>query len=131
MGTDAGSRSPSHESFRRFILAARRLSAKGDYRLIIVTGTVLSRTDSYDEVLRIATEHVLRSRAEPGCLSHAVHRDTEEPLRLHFLERWADMPALKGHFAVPASRAFGAALAQLAAEPPSMALYEAAELSRG
>ncbi len=99
--------------------------------MIIVTGTVLTRTDSFEEALRLGTEHVLRSRAEPGCLSHAVHRDTEDPLRLHFLERWADMATLKVHFAVPASRAFGAALAQLAAKPPSMTLYEAAELSRG
>ena len=89
----------------------------------------MPRPGSFDEVLRISTEHVLRSRAEPGCISHAVHRDTEAPLRLQFLERWADMAALKTHFAVPESRVFGAALARLSAEPPSMTLYEAAETS--
>jgi quinol monooxygenase YgiN len=99
--------------------------------MIIVTGRVLARPDSFDEILQLSTEHVRRSRTEPGCLSHAVHRDTEDPLRLHFLERWADMAALKDHFAVPASRSFGADLARLAAEPPSMTLYEADELRRG
>ncbi len=99
--------------------------------MIIVTGTALARADSFEEALSLASEHVLRSRTEPGCLSHAVHRDTEEPLRLHFLERWADMAALKAHFAVPASRAFAAALAQATAEPPSMAVYDATECRRG
>lgn len=99
--------------------------------MIIVTGSVLAGSESFDEVLRISTEHVRRSRAEPGCISHAVQRDTEEPLRLHFLERWTDIAALKTHFAVPESRVFGGELVRLGAEPPSMTLYEANELSRG
>lgn len=99
--------------------------------MIIVTGSVLARPETYDEVLRISTEHVLRSRAEPGCLSHAVHHDTEDPLRLHFLERWTDMAALKAHFGVPDSRAFGDELVRLGAAPPTMTLYEADELHRG
>jgi quinol monooxygenase YgiN len=63
--------------------------------MIIVTGMVVTRPDSFDEILRLSTEHVLRSRKEPGCLSHSVHRDTEDPLRLHFFERWQDRAALK------------------------------------
>jgi quinol monooxygenase YgiN len=98
--------------------------------MIIVTGTALARSDSFDEVLRISTEHVLRSRAEPGCISHAVFRDIEEPLRLQFVERWTDMAALKVHFGVPASRSFGDNLARLSAEPPSMTLYDAMEMKR-
>jgi quinol monooxygenase YgiN len=98
--------------------------------VIIVTGTILARADSFDEVLRISTEHVLRSRAEPGCISHAVFCDTEEPLRLQFVERWTDMSALKSHFAVPASGAFVAALGTLTVEPAQMTLYEAVEISR-
>ncbi|MEP6785520.1 MAG: putative quinol monooxygenase [Sphingomonadales bacterium] len=97
--------------------------------MIIVTGTVLVHSENFDEVLRISTEHVLRSRTEPGCISHAVMRDTEEPLRVHFLERWTDMDALKVHFAVPASREFGGNLARLAAKPPLMTLYDASEVS--
>ncbi len=97
--------------------------------MIIVTGTVLARDGHFDEVLAIATEHVLRSRAEPGCISHAVFRDTEEPLRLQFVERWADMAALKVHFAVPASGNAVRAMAALCTEPPSMTLYEANEVA--
>ena len=99
--------------------------------MIIVTGTVLAREGRFDEVLRIATEHVVRSRAEPGCISHAVYHDTEEPLRLQFVERWTDMAALKVHFAVPASGEAVRAMAALTTEPPSMKLYEANEVGRG
>jgi quinol monooxygenase YgiN len=99
--------------------------------MIIVTGTILARPDSFDEVLAISTEHVLRSRAEPGCISHAVFRDTEEPMRLHFLERWTDMVALKVHFAVPESGAFVATLGKLTVDRPEMTLYEATEIGSG
>lgn len=94
--------------------------------MIIVTGSVLSKPECIDEMLAFALDHVRRSRAEPGCLSHAVSRDAEEPLRLVFLERWADRAALQAHFAVPASRGFVKVLAAFAAEAPTMQLYEAA-----
>ena len=98
--------------------------------MIVVTGTVFARPDSLDEVLHLGTEHVLRSRGEPGCISHQLMRDTEEPLRLHFLERWSDMDALHAHFAVEGSRAFVKRLSALVAEPPSLQMYDATELTQ-
>jgi quinol monooxygenase YgiN len=79
--------------------------------MIVVTGSVTARKDSLDEVARLSLAHVHRSRKEPGCISHAVHVDCEEPLRLVFFEQWADRAALLAHFAVPASRQFVSALA--------------------
>ena len=91
---------------------------------VVVTGSIQSQPERIDELLRLSLEHVRRSRAEPGCLSHAVHRDVEDPLRLVFVEEWADRAALLAHFAVPASRAFVKAAAACATGAPSMALYE-------
>lgn len=105
------------------------MAREGSGGVIIVTGTVLARADSVDEILRISTDHVLRSRGEPGCISHAVYRDTEDPLRLQFVERWTDMAALKVHFAVPASGEAVRAMTALAAETPSMTLYDAGEIA--
>ena len=68
--------------------------------MILVTGSVTAREDSFDEILRLSQEHVNRSRAEPGCIAHAVHVDCENPLRLVFFERWADRDALLKHFCV-------------------------------
>ncbi|MGP1684134.1 MAG: SDR family NAD(P)-dependent oxidoreductase [Giesbergeria sp.] len=72
----------------------------------IVTGHAIAGEGAEDEIGRLALAHVLRSRQEPGCLSHEVSRDLENPRRLLFVERWADMAALQAHFQVPASRAF-------------------------
>jgi len=52
--------------------------------MIIVTGSILAREDSFDDVLRSCLEHVERSRKEPGCISHDVHVDCQNPMRLFF-----------------------------------------------
>src|SRR5215467_16152438 len=97
--------------------------------MIVVTGSVTARTDSFDEVRRLSLEHVRRSRSEPGCISHSVHVDCENPLRLVFIEQWADRAALAAHFAVPASRNFVRALGPLAAGPPMIEIYDATRLA--
>ena len=53
--------------------------------MIMVTASILAREDSFDEVLRLSLEHVERSRGEPGCVSHDVHVDCQNRLRLFFL----------------------------------------------
>ena len=58
--------------------------------MIVVTGSVTAREDSVDQMRELSLEHVRRSRMEPGCISHAVHVDCENPLRLVFFEQWAD-----------------------------------------
>jgi quinol monooxygenase YgiN len=93
--------------------------------MIIVTGDVQASPDSFDEILRLSQEHVQRSRAEPGCVSHDVHIDANNPLRLFFFERWESREALTAHFAVPASRDFARRLSQLAATRPTMQIYQA------
>jgi quinol monooxygenase YgiN len=92
--------------------------------MVIVTGSILATDDTIDELIRLSLEHVRRSRTEPGCISHAVHRDVEAPNRLVFLERWASRDALHTHFAVPASGAFVEAASKLAAETPTIDIYD-------
>jgi quinol monooxygenase YgiN len=98
--------------------------------MILVLGSVLIQDGQFAEALRLSREHVLRSRAEPGCISHAVHQDTENPQRLVFVEEWSDQAALTQHFKVPASGQFVKALGGLAAQAPTMTIYEARQLSR-
>jgi quinol monooxygenase YgiN len=94
--------------------------------MVIVTGEIQARPETLDELLTVSLEHVRRSRTEPGCLSHAVHQDVEDATRLVFLERWADRAALDDHFRVPASADFVRTVTRLAAQPPNMAIYQAA-----
>jgi quinol monooxygenase YgiN len=93
--------------------------------MIIVTGSVTVNADALPDVLRLALEHVLRSRLEPGCLLHSVHQDVENPNRVVFLEHWRDRDALKVHFGVPESRAFAKTLTGLASERTTLEIYEA------
>ena len=87
---------------------------------IIVTGSVQGTDATVDALLEAALTHVRRSRTEPGCLSHHVFRDAEDPNRLFFFERWADRAALDAHFAVPASLDFVGRLRELATGEPTM-----------
>jgi quinol monooxygenase YgiN len=98
--------------------------------MIVVTGSVTAREDSLDEIGALSLEHVHRSRKEPGCISHAVHVDCENPLRLVFIEQWADRAALLTHFAAPASRNFVRALQPLAAASTTIEIYDASRLEK-
>lgn len=93
--------------------------------MVIVTGSVRVRPDAIERAIAVSLEHVRRSRDEPGCLLHSVHRDVEDDHRLVFLEHWSDMSALHQHFAVPASGEFVRELTDLAADSPEMAIYTA------
>lgn len=92
--------------------------------MILVIGHALAKPETLPDMLRLSIEHVLRSRAEPGCISHEVTTDAQQPLRLTFVERWSDLAALQTHVRVDASRAFGKALAGLADGMPEMSVYE-------
>jgi quinol monooxygenase YgiN len=93
--------------------------------MIVVTGYVVASEETRAELLRIGLEHVHRSRREPGCIEHGIYADAENPLKLHFFERWADLAAIKQHFAVPESRAFAKQLRAMAADPGEMHVLEA------
>ncbi len=93
--------------------------------MIIVTGGIVATAEGFEAARRIGMEHCVRSRAEPGCLSHDLHVDCENPLKLVFVERWADADALRAHFQVPASIDFVRAIRRLAAQATRMEVYEA------
>jgi quinol monooxygenase YgiN len=99
--------------------------------MILVTGHAIARKETEAAVERLAVEHVLRSRAEPGCVSHEVSRDVLQPLRFVFVERWSDMAALQAHFRVEASRKFAHAITELCEASPLMTIYQAEALHTG
>lgn len=98
--------------------------------MIVVTGSAIIQRDSFEEARRLGIEHSQRSRDEPGCISHNVHVDCENPVRLVFVEQWSDRAALLAHFAVPASRQFIKALSALLVEPSTIEIYDAKLMDR-
>ncbi|MFQ3323102.1 MAG: quinol monooxygenase YgiN [Pseudomonadales bacterium] len=97
--------------------------------MIIVTGSVVIEGGKLEQALVLSQEHVVRSRAERGCISHCVQIDNENPQQLSFIEQWADRQALLAHFAVPASQGFVQSLSALANSVPIMKIYDANEIS--
>jgi quinol monooxygenase YgiN len=93
--------------------------------MIIITGSITGRPDTIGELVTASLEHVRRSRQEPGCISHSVHRDVENPLRLVFIEQWESPAAVQAHFAVPASAQFVRAAMALSDSPPGLQMFTA------
>lgn len=93
--------------------------------MIIITGSATIRPEHFDEALALGIEHSTRSRAEPGCLAHNCHVDAESQHRIVFVEEWADLDAVKTHFAVPESGAFVRRLTGWAATAPVMRIFSA------
>jgi len=83
--------------------------------VVIVTGEILAKPETREDLIALCIEHSRRSRAEPGCISHDSFVAAENPLRIFFFERWADRAALEAHFAVPESNAFMRQVRALAA----------------
>jgi quinol monooxygenase YgiN len=98
--------------------------------MILVTGSILAREDAFDEVLTSCLQHVERSRAEPVCISHDVHVDCQNQMRLFFFEQWADEAALRAHFAVEGSRAFVKSLKGRIVETSGTRIYRAESIPR-
>ena len=98
--------------------------------MIIVSGAIIAKPDTFDRVLKLSREHVERSRKEDGCISHDVHICAENGLRLFFFERWRDEAALRAHFAVPASREFVKALRDLIIETTGTQIWRAEPIER-
>src|SRR5262245_30922119 len=98
--------------------------------MILVTGSILAREDSFDDVLRSCLEHVGRSRGEPGCISHDVHVDCQDPMRLLFWEQWADEEALHTQMAVEGSKAFVRSLKGRIVETSGTKIYRAEAIPR-
>lgn len=97
--------------------------------MIIVTGSVTARPGTFEELRQASLDHVHRSRTEPGCISHSVQVDCENPLRLFFFERWSDRDTLEAHFRQPGSAAFIAAARSLAAASETISIFEAKALA--
>ncbi len=99
--------------------------------MIIITGSAIIRPEHRSEAIALGVEHSARSRAEPGCIAHNCHVDAEDANRIVFVEEWADMAAVKVHFAVPESGAFVRQLEALAMGRPVMKMFEAEEIKTG
>ena len=93
--------------------------------MIVVIGSVQVKEGCLSQALELSVEHVVRSRSEPGCVSHQVSQDAQDPMQLLYVEKWSDQAALLQHFKVPESRTFARQIAGFSVRAPSMVVYSA------
>lgn len=97
--------------------------------MILITGHVILIPEHCERMIALGAEHSARSRGEAGCLAHNCHIDVEKPDRLVFVEEWADIAAVRAHFALPASAAFVTEMRALSPQPPVIRIYEARDIT--
>ncbi len=97
--------------------------------MILITGHIILTPEHRERMIALGAAHSARSRGEAGCLAHNCHIDIENPVRLVFVEEWADMAAVRAHFAVPASGAFVAEMRALSPQPPVMRIFAAEDVT--
>lgn len=97
--------------------------------MILIVGHVILTPKHRERMIALGAEHSARSRGEAGCLAHHCHVDVEDDTRLVFVEEWADMAAVRAHFAVPASAAFVAEMRDLSPQPPVIHIYAAEDVT--
>ncbi|MDO9370025.1 MAG: putative quinol monooxygenase [Sphingopyxis sp.] len=97
--------------------------------MILITGHIILTPEHRERMIALGAEHSARSRGEVGCLAHNCHIDVENPDRLTFVEEWADIAAVRTHFAVPASAAFVADMRALSPQPPVIRIYTAEDIT--
>tara|TARA_R110000824_G_scaffold44709_3_gene129946 strand:+ start:1085 stop:1393 length:309 start_codon:yes stop_codon:yes gene_type:complete len=93
--------------------------------VIIITASFAVPPAKRQNIITLCSEHSARSRVEPGCLSHHIHADCEDPARLFFHEEWQDEAAVAAHFAVPESGDFVRRLTALVGGRPEIKIYRA------
>ncbi|RYY22390.1 MAG: antibiotic biosynthesis monooxygenase [Sphingomonadales bacterium] len=97
--------------------------------MILITGHVILNLEHRERIIALGAEHSARSRGEAGCLGHRCHVDVEQPDRLVFVEKWADIAAVRAHFAVPAPSTFVAEMRVLSPQPPVIRIYAAEDIT--
>lgn len=95
--------------------------------MILITGSIVTSPEAFDEIRAQSVAHSRRSRTEDGCLHHAVHVDAENELRLVFVEHWRDQAAVLKHFADPHARGFVGAVRKLGAMT-TIEIFEASDI---
>lgn len=97
--------------------------------MIIVIGRVSVPAENRDALVAQAEKMQEASREEDGCIRYEFFAAVADPLSFIAVEEWRDREALDAHFAQPHLAEFSAALGELLADPPEVAIHEVAGTS--
>jgi quinol monooxygenase YgiN len=66
---------------------------------IVVVGSFTAQEGKETEAVEAFTALMEPTHDEDGCILYALHRGSDDPRRLAFVERWASREALDAHLA--------------------------------
>jgi len=66
---------------------------------IVVVGSFTAQEGKETEAIEAFTALMEPTHGEDGCILYALHRGSDDPRRLAFVERWASREALDAHLA--------------------------------
>ena len=98
--------------------------------MFIVIGKLTIKEPKINEAIALSQKHVSRVRQQAGCISYAVHTDTELKNLLVFIERWQTMNHLEKHFQTTAALEFTEKISKLVKVTPSIEIYHSKALQR-
>ncbi len=87
---------------------------------VVVVASFKVQEGQVDAAIAALTPIIEQTHDEPGCLSYALHRDVNDPLRLVLVERWTSQVALESHFQQPYLEGLGQLGQELLSEPPTL-----------
>jgi quinol monooxygenase YgiN len=91
---------------------------------VVVVGSFKAEPGKEGEALEAFKALVDPTHAEDGCILYALHRGTDDPSRLTFVERWASREALDAHLQSPHVAAVLERVPELFGESGDITVFE-------
>ena len=98
--------------------------------MIIVIGSLTVQQEKLGEAIELSQKHVNEARKQPGCMSYALHIDSEIKNLLVFIERWQTIDNLEKHFQTPSSLEFAQNISELVKSTPTIEIYQSEAVQR-
>jgi quinol monooxygenase YgiN len=92
---------------------------------IVVVGSFTARAGKEQEAAEAFEAIVAPTHAEDGCILYALHRGSDDPRRLAFVERWESPEKLQAHLASDHVQAVLARAADLFDGDGDIVVYDA------
>jgi quinol monooxygenase YgiN len=92
---------------------------------IVVVGSFTAQEGKETEAVEAFRALMEPTHDEDGCILYALHRGSDDPRRLAFVERWASREALDDHLASPHIQEILSRAPDLFADGGDIVVYEA------
>lgn len=92
--------------------------------MIVIAGKIRIDPAKREKAVAIATEMMVESRKEAGCISYSFTADLHDPACFQIFEEWESAEALRIHFETPHMARFQAAVGDLGVTEMAIQRYE-------